>query len=278
MTMRRRVLPSGWYPSTAEGCVSDIRGFLAGFTPPAGTWRGGVAPHAGWYFSGRAAAKVVCTLAAGPKPDRVVLFGGHLRGNSRPIAYTEESWETPLGPLQLDSAFARELVSAGEAEAAAGSYADNTVEVELPMVAHFFPGIPVIAVHAPASDRAMHLGSVVAGMLEASSLSAVYLGSADLTHYGPNYGFSPQGTGAKAVEWVKQDNDRVLIDKALVMDATGLLEEARVRQNTCSAGPIAAVMAAVSRAGVTGGKLLDYYTSYDVMANSSFVGYAAIVY
>ena len=34
----------------------------------------------------------------------------------------------------------------------------------------------------------------------------------------------------------------------------------------------------VGRRGVTEGSLLDYYTSYDVMPNSSFVGYAAIVY
>lgn len=278
MTMRKRALPSGWYPSTGGGCVKDIKEFLTGFTPPQGRWLGGIAPHAGWYFSGRAAAKVVCTLAAGSKPDRVVLYGGHLHGGSDPIVYAEESWETPLGAQALDSDFARELVSDGEAQAAGRSFADNTVEVELPMVSHFFPGVPVIAVHAPASDRAVRLGNAVAGMLESRKLSAVYLGSADLTHYGPNYGFTSHGTGPNAVEWVKSDNDRALIEKALALDSIGLLKEVGIRHNTCSAGPIAAVMASVSRAGVTEGRLLDYYTSYDVMADSSFVGYAAIVY
>lgn len=183
-----------------------------------------------------------------------------------------------MGALPLDSGFARDLISSGEATPAGLTYADNTVEVELPMVGHFFPDVPVIAVHAPSSDRAVRLGNAVATMLESKKLSAVYLGSADLTHYGPNYGFTPHGTGVSAVEWVKADNDRVLIDKALVLDATGLLKEAHAKKNTCSAGPIAAVMASVSRAGVTKGRLLEYYTSYDVMANSSFVGYAAIVY
>lgn len=278
MSVRQRVLPSGWYPPTAEGCIRDIKEFLTGFIPPKGVWRGGIVPHAGWYFSGRAAAKVICTLSAGSKPDRIVLFGGHLDGSTDPIVYTEDSWETPFGLLALDSAFAGELVSVGSAQAAARSYSDNTVEVELPMVGHFFPEIPVIAVHAPASDRAVQLGREVATMLESKKLTAIYIGSADLTHYGPNYGFKPRGTGPAAVDWVKGENDRVLIDKALALDARGLLREAGAKKNTCSAGPIAAVMASVSQAGVTKGRLLDYYTSYDVMANSSFVGYAAIVY
>ena len=38
------------------------------------------------------------------------------------------------------------------------------------------------------------------------------LGSTDLTHYGYNYGFTPKGTGEAAVEWVKNENDRKIVD------------------------------------------------------------------
>lgn len=278
MTMRERCLPRGWYPDTAGACASDIEEFVAGFSPPEGDWRGGVAPHAGWFFSGRAAARVIKTLATTRGVDRVVLYGGHLPGGSEPVVYGEDSWETPLGAQPLDSSFARELASAGEAVVATRSFADNTVEIQLPFVRHFFPDVRVIAVHSPSSDRAVQLGSAIHRMLSEANVSAVYLGSADLTHYGPNYGFAPKGTGADALAWVKNENDRSLVEKAVALDASGVLEDSRLRHNTCSAGPIASVMTSVSKHGVTKGKLLEYYTSHDVMPNSSFVGYAAIVY
>lgn len=278
MTARRRALPHGWYPASADECSGDIKNFLQGFVPPQGSWLGGVAPHAGWYFSGRAAARVISTLAGSTEPDRVVVYGGHLPPHSDPVVYTEEAWETPMGPLTIDQAFSEELVSRGEALKAGARFTDNTVEVLLPFVKHFFPRTPLIAVHSPSSMRAIHLGDAVDSLLQEKQFTAVYIGSADLTHYGSNYGFSPMGSGAAALKWVKEDNDKSLIDKALAMDAQGLLDDATFRHNTCSAGPIASVMTSVSSRGATKGSLICYYTSYDVMPNSSFVGYAGIVF
>ena len=278
MTVRKRSLPSGWYPGTAAQCQTDIEEFLIGFTPPEGDWIGGVAPHAGWFFSGRAAARVVKTLSQGPAVDRVVLYGGHLSGSAEPIVYTEDSWETPLGLVPMDTAFARALISSGDTVEAGIAYADNTVEIQLPFVSRFFGGTPVIALHSPAGQGAIRLASAVTDRLKEKGLKAVFLGSSDLTHYGPNYGWSPKGTGPEAVDWVKHENDRSIIEKAVAMDAHGVLQDQHSRQNTCSAGPIASVVSSVSAYGRDKGRLLEYYTSYDVMPGSSFVGYAAIVF
>lgn len=275
---RRRALPSGWYPGSQSQCEQEIREFIAGFTPPEGKWIGGVAPHAGWYFSGRAAARVLKTLSTAGTIDRVVVYGGHLHGGADPIVYTDDAWETPLGPQPLETSIAEELISSKLAVPAGRDFADNTVEVQLPLVRYFFPKASVLALHSPSSDAAVRLGSTIAEVLREHGLNAVYLGSADLTHYGPNYGFSPKGIGTAAVEWVKTENDRSLIDKATAMDAAGVLQDARARHNTCSAGPIASVVASAAVHGVTRGRLIEYYTSYDVMPGSSFVGYAAIVY
>ncbi len=278
MGTRRRTLPQGWYPTSADECVRDISEFLRGFAPPPGSWHGGVAPHAGWYFSGRAAARVIGTLAGSGVPDRVVLYGGHLPAHSDPVIYTEEAWDTPFGPQPIDQVLSEELASRGEALRATSRFTDNTVEVLLPFVKHFFANTPIIAVHSPSSQRALRLGDAVDTLLQEKGLTAVFVGSADLTHYGPNYGFSPMGSGAAAVKWVKEDNDRSLLNKALAMDAQGLLDDAMLRHNTCSAGPIASVVTSVSRRGAKHGSLIEYYTSYDIMPNSSFVGYAGIVF
>ncbi len=278
MKTRRRVLPSGWYPASARECLAEIEHFLRDFDPPEGRWIGGVAPHAGWYFSGRAAARVFKALAGSGNIDRVVVYGGHLHGSQKPLVYCEDAWESPFGPIPMDSELARGIVSSGEATPSPDGFDDNTVEVLLPFVRHMFPDALLLAVHSPAWMGAVALGQTVQSMLAESHLTAVYVGSADLTHYGPNYRFSPHGAGTSAVTWVKEENDRSVIDMALAMDAEGVIEDARSRKNTCSPGPIASVIASASRHGVKSGKLLEYYTSYDVMPNSSFVGYAAIIY
>ena len=278
MKTRSRSLPRGWYPDSARECHAEIDDYLEGFNPPQGSWIGGIVPHAGWYFSGKAAARLISTISGGARPDRVVVYGGHLGGHSDPIVYTEDAWETPMGSQPMDCEFAWDLVSKGHAVEPRYGFADNTVEIQLPMIRRFFTGIPLIAVHSPASERAIQLAASVHDMLESRGLNAVYIGSADLTHYGPNYGFTPKGTGASAVRGVKEENDHSLIRKALAMDAQGLLKDAQAKHNTCSAGPIASVIECAVRKGVHEGKLLEYYTSYDMMPNSSFVGYAAIVY
>ncbi|MBI5571263.1 MAG: AmmeMemoRadiSam system protein B [Desulfomonile tiedjei] len=278
MTIRKRALPRGWYPGSAEECNAQIDEFLRGFNSPDGTWRGGIVPHAGWFFSGKASARVMSAIAASGTPDRVVVYGGHLQDGSDPIAYTEDWWDTPLGPQPMDAQLVSGLISSGDVAAAARMFADNTVEIQLPIVRRLFKDIPIVAIHSPGGSGAIRLGETVSRLLEEKGLSAVYIGSADLTHYGPNYGFVPKGVGAEAVRWVKEENDRVLIDHALAMDPESLLREARTRHNTCSAGPIASVIASVARHGVKSGTLLEYYTSYDVIPDSSFVGYAGIVY
>ncbi len=278
MRVRNRSLPSGWYPGSAGECRLEIDDFLRGFSPSEGSWIGGVAPHAGWYFSGKLAARVISSLSAARHPDRVVIYGGHLGGNSDPIVYTEDSWDTPMGPQAMDTEIARELIASGHAVEAGPRFSDNTVEVQLPIIKRFFDGVPLIATHSPSSEKAVHFAAAVDELLKSRGLAAVFLGSADLTHYGPNYGFTPHGTGSSAVRWVKDENDHSLIQKAIAMDARGLLEDARAKQNTCSAGPIASVIESAVRNGAKQGELVEYYTSYDIMPGASFVGYAGIIF
>ncbi|MGO9122917.1 MAG: AmmeMemoRadiSam system protein B [Desulfomonilaceae bacterium] len=278
MKVRSRSLPTGWYPDSAVECKREIDDFLRGFTPPEGSWIGGVVPHAGWYFSGKLAARVISVLSEARSPDRVVIYGGHLGGNSNPIVYTEDVWETPMGTQAMDSEIARELIAKGHALEPGLGFSDNTVEVQLPIIKRFFDGVPLIATHSPSSEKAVQFAAAVDELLKSRGLAAVFLGSSDLTHYGPNYGFTPHGTGASAVKWVKDENDHSLIRKAIAMDAQALLEDARAKRNTCSAGSIASVIESAVRNGAKAGRLLEYYTSYDIMPGSSFVGYAGIIF
>lgn len=278
MTIRERILPPGWYPTSPGDCEAEIKDFLSGFEPPSGEFIGAVAPHAGWAFSGRAAAKVFYTLSKGPGVDRIVLYAGHLSGSSPAIVYADQGWETPMGTHPLDYETALELSEKGSVKIAGRDFMDNTAEVQLPFLAYFFPDVPTLAVHSPSSHEAIELGRTITQHYASKNLSAIYIGSADLTHYGPNYGFTPKGTGPQALKWVKEENDRRLVENALDMNATELINDAAPTKNTCSAGPIASVIASCKERDVSKGHLVEYYTSYDISPGDSFVGYAAIVY
>ena len=111
MGIRKRMLPAGWYPGSASGCREEIEQFVAGAAPlPAGAQvLGGIVPHAGWYFSGKAAARVFDLSARASQPQVVVVFGGHLGGDSPPLLVSDEAWETPLGTIPLATEFYRPL-------------------------------------------------------------------------------------------------------------------------------------------------------------------------
>jgi hypothetical protein len=104
------------------------------------------------------------------------------------------------------------------------------------------------------------------------------LGSTDLTHYGYNYGVVSHGTGENALRWVREDNDRRVIERMLAMDANGVIEEALVHQNACCAGAAATAMAAAGRLGATRAQTVAYATSHDKSPGDSFVGYVGIVF
>ncbi len=278
MKQRERRLPFGWYPSDEAGCRRDIERFLAEppQTTPNGPVRHGIVPHAGWYFSGRAAAHVYAAAAkAAPQPEVVVIYGGHLGGDENPIIYDYDGWETPFGLLPIHRELTEKIGQLVEVTPE-GPRPDNTVEVQIPMVPYFFPDAQLVAVHAPNSAAAIELGRQVAEAAKQTGIPIAVFGAADLTHYGRAYGFAPQGNGPQAVKWVKEENDREIIDRTLQMDAAGAIASADQRHNCCSSGAVAATIATAQVYRANQAVLLDYYTSYDVDPGDNIVGYMGV--
>jgi hypothetical protein len=236
---------------------------------------GGIVPHAGWHFSGKAAARVFHLAAKALQPQVVCIFGGHLGGDSPPLLVADDAWETPMGDLPLATEFyaplAKRLTLREEYPG------DNTIEVQIPFIKYFFPQAKVLALRSPHSATAIELGKAVAAVAKELKVSILTFGSTDLTHYGPNYGFSPKGYGPEAVKWVKEVNDKRFIDEALKLDGAGMLKTSAEDQSACSAGGAVAAMVAAKAGGAHKAKLVDYYTSFDIMPGESFVGYAGIV-
>lgn len=109
-------------------------------------------------------------------------------------------------------------------------------------------------------------------------LSIVVIGSTDLTHYGPNYGFTAKGRGKTAVDWVSKENDRRVIDAMLRMDPEAVIREGLTNDNACCCGAAAAAIAAGKAMGAEKAEQLAYATSYDKSPGDSFVGYVGVLF
>jgi len=281
MSRRKRNLPRGWYPVDKNDCKKEIESYLEGWSPPQIPFegrRGGIVPHAGWYFSGRLATRVMYCLRSNGKVDLVVLYGGHLGPNDYPRIIMEDIWETPMGDIEIDTKIVKNLIKKIEFKEESPYSGDNTIEIQLAMVKYFFPETKLLAIRSPASSKAITIGRVVADLVKEEGVSTIAIGSTDLTHYGPNYGFLKKGIGPSSVDWVKRENDKGFIDHALRMDMEGLLRHAEENSSACSAGAAASAIATCSVLGSEKGFLIDYYTSYDILPDQSFVGYAGIIY
>jgi len=281
MSRRRRALPRGWYPFESKDCREEIESYLKGWVSPSDLpeeKRGGIVPHAGWYFSGKLAARVFSSLRSKQRVELIVLYGGHLGPGDLPRVITEESCETPFGDIETHQDFLSVLSKRIEVNKESSSSGDNTVEIQLAMVKYLFPDARMLAIRSPLSSKSVSLGEEVAAVAIEKGISILAVASTDLTHYGPNYGFMDKGVGPESVKWVKNVNDRGFIDLALKLDAEGLLQHALAHDSACSAGATASAAATSKALGAEKGTLLDYYTSYDIMPDDSFVGYAGIVY
>jgi len=279
--LRPSFLKGQWYPGTEADCREAIEAHAATAKPTQGPYRGLIGPHAGWTYSGDAAGRAYAWLrAAEPDPDLVVVFGSHRGPNGPSTVFCDEGWDTPLGALRTAVTLATQVrIDLGlREEPVVPSHPDNAVELHLPFVRYFFPRAELLMCGVAASDEAIAIGKRVGELVLDAKRRAVFVGSTDLTHYGPNYGFEPAGQGEKAVRWVREKNDRELIDLVLAQDSAAVVRHGTEKQSACCPGAVAASLAAIAAyGGRATPQLIDHTLSYDVRPDASFVGYAGIL-
>ena len=283
MKYRPADFAGSWYPSSRSDCLKTIEDYIKSGPPCPEEGQeavGGIVPHAGWYFSGKIACNVIKCLGEGSSSDTVILFGRHLHSGSPNYIMEAGEWETPLGFLKIDDELSRKIAAefSFSLETTNSYEQDNTIELQLPFVKYFFPQAMILPVGIPPRPSSIEIGKRIVEIGQSLGRKMVVIGSTDLTHYGYNYGFTPKGTGKSAVEWVKDENDRQMIDLMLTMDAKRVIDEALRNFNACCGGAVAAAISAVKQIGAISASELIYSTSYDIRPDSSFVGYVGIVF
>ena len=281
MGIRQPELAGSWYPATKSECLRMFDEFeKESVAVEGGGWLGGILPHAGWVFSGQVAYNVIKCLKDGYDPDVIAVFGRHLRPGSGNFIMKEGLWNTPFGELPIAEDIAEKLVSEFRftVETSDNFSSDNTIEVQLPIIKYFFPDAKILPIGVPPAIGSIRTGERTAEIAAELGYKIKVLGSTDLTHYGPNYGNTSVGTGPEAVDWVKNQNDKQMVDLILKMEPDAIITESLKNYNACCGGAVAAAIASVKNLGAVESLKLVYKTSYDVMPGSSFVGYAGVVF
>ncbi|NOX35251.1 MAG: AmmeMemoRadiSam system protein B [Deltaproteobacteria bacterium] len=281
MERKKMAFAGSWYPAKAKECESSIKGFLkekqGSFK---GGFMGGIVPHAGWYYSGSIACRVIASLKSDDRIDTVILFGAHMHKQSEPFILTRGSIETPFGDIEVDRELA-DKISGGISIRQRSPLKfpdDNTLELQYPFIKYFYPEAKIVVCGVAPSFFASIIGSMSVEEAKNLSKNIRVIGSTDMTHYGPDFGFTPTGTGEKAVEWVKNKNDKNAIAAMMEMDETKIIAQGLEQKNMCCPGAAAAASAALKKLGAVRAVKLDYATSFEKSASKSFVGYSGILY
>lgn len=268
-------------------------------------------PHAGWFFSGSIACRVIASIALSAsekKVDAVFIFGMHMNPGGKPCVMVNGAWQTPFGDLPVHEPLAAEFalnlklsINSEINEKKTEPHRkkseiylqidspfsfpeENTIELQLPFVKYFFPDTAIVPVGVPPCDVAEKIGKVAVESAKKLGLNVVVLGSTDMTHYGSNYGFAPAGSGTtsadlvKSLDWVKNENDPKAINAMCEMNCADIIFQGLKNRNLCCSGAVAAAAAAAKKMGAVKGIAFDYATSYDKNPGESFVGYSGILF
>lgn len=293
MMIREPAVAGMFYPRDTQQCLSDLTGCLArAAEAPAQLQQaerivGGVVPHAGWICSGGVAAGVLREIASRPAPAVIIVFGAiHVPHVEHAAVFPSGAWETPLGLANVEARLVDRLCGqCGHLEIDPHAHdREHSIEVEVPFIQHLLPGVPIIPIMVPASEKAAPLGASIGRTCRSFGVDACFLCSTDLTHYGPSYHFTPHGVGEQGLRWAKEVNDRRIIQLMLAMCAADAVKEALANRNACGAGAIAATLAACDSYGAGHAVLLEHTTSEEVLMGMGYepmedsVGYAGIVF
>lgn len=279
---RKPAVAGAFYDGEARALRSTIEECFTGRLGPGslpetrperlGKVMGLVCPHAGYMYSGSAAAFAYKALAEDGLPRIAVILGpNHTSLGAAVAVAADDEWVTPLGSVSVAretaDAILRGCEFAGSDDLAHAR--EHSIEVQIPFL-QFIGGdgvkiVPISIAHLSEHNAAVlarSLGQAIASALDGEQ--AVVIASTDFTHY---------ESRTSALE-----KDSAAIGHILELDAEGLISTVYSRDITmCGVAGTAVMIEACRAMGASSARKLAYYTSGDVVGDmTQVVGYGAM--
>lgn len=248
--IRSPVFAGRFYPESNAGCREMLDDLcLTGEVTPA---LGAIVPHAGWVYSGQLAGAALARVAAA-EPATIVLFGAaHGPDSNAASVWPTGVWTTPLGDIPIDEDLTGRLRADGCVVADERAHRrEHSIEVQLPILQHYLHEFRIVPIVIRPGSGAAEVGRSVAKITRQTGRLIAFVGSTDLTHYGPSFEFEPQGRGEAGIRWAKDVNDRRIVRLIQTLAADEIVPEALSNRNACGPGAIAATVGAMVELGVT---------------------------
>jgi len=274
--IREALLAGSWYPASPHELKRQIEEYADRVSlpplPDGDELLAIITPHAGLSYSGMVAA-AAWKFSARNMFDAVILIGISHRAPFRgATVYGGSGYMSPLGTLPVDRELASLLLAHGEgallSQGLDESHPENSIELQVPLMQVFLPGLPFVPVTMGSQDRRTcdAVASAIIGAIKGGNRKILVAASSDFSHF-HNYD--------RAVKM-----DLATLDFIEKRDAAGLNAAIeRGESEACGYGPIRATMTVTEALGCDSVRILKYENSGDVTGDKSgVVGYAAVAW
>lgn len=227
-----------------------------------------IAPHAGYFFSGKVAAYGFKAASKNKYSTVVILAPSHripLNGMSVSL---HDGFKTPLGVVKVDKDFAQDLINQGgnftfEPKAFEG---EHSAEVEIPFIQKTFKDakiVPVI-VGQPSPEIIRDFAVALINVI-GSREDVLIVVSSDMSH------FHDDNTARKM--------DKKALDFIKVLDAQNLWEKDKIGElEMCGINPVIVALFYAKLKGLDKIEILKYATSAEVSNDKTrVVGYPSVI-
>lgn len=276
--MRKAAVAGQFYPAEKEDLINSIKNMMenAEAEPSEKDIYGLLCPHAGYEYSGKAAASSYKAISY-DRYATFVIMGPNHTGYGKKIGLTKQDFETPLGIAENDKEFSFELIKLYGESDDAHQY-EHSIEVQLPFLQQIFKTVRIVPIVVSRIDyeKCRELGENIAKIAQKLNRKVCVIASSDLTHYGLSYQFLPFSGKKEEVKKKIYALDRKAI-KLIEGMKSDLFFSYSKDITICGAGPITTAIEACKKLGAKKAVLLDYYTSGDISGDyENAVGYASM--
>ncbi|HJJ95347.1 MAG TPA: AmmeMemoRadiSam system protein B [Methanocorpusculum sp.] len=263
MTSSPRIptLAGMFYPSQPEDLKNLLTSFFEGTVTSVTNPKGILVPHAGFIYSGPAAAVSYAKIDSSFDGTFVIIGPNH---SGYTTATADFAWDTPIGTVYPDSEFIASLPLPKDELYLREQ--ENSLEVQMPFIAYRFPKAKIVPVLIgdQSPDGVKTIVSAVNQAIEATGRKIIIIASSDGSHYVPKK--------------VAESADLTVLASLKNLDVPEFYQKLyEIRPSMCGYGAVAALAEICAGLGAKEARVLCYTTSGDVTGcTDEVVGYAAM--
>lgn len=267
--VKKADLAGSWYPSDKARLSSVLDSYLAAakVEPIKGEVKALIVPHAGLIYSGGVAAYAYKTIQNEDYSTVLLLGFCHRRHFDGISVYKEGYFDTPLGPIEVDSQLASDIISRNKKiifypEAFTG---ENSIELELPFIKKVLPNSKIVPIAFGSGEFSYCkiMADILADVLSKRK-DVILIASADMSHY-RTYDEAKK-IDLKSLELLRNFEAREIYEKSILGE-----------QLFCGYMPVTTTLLACEKIGADKVAVLKYANSGDVTGDKRrVVGYASV--